>query len=151
MGCDTIVNDILRLMGIAFIMHNQAGMPLFDPYGLTTADVFEMGTIDAAKLLMWDDEIGSLEVGKAADITVIDADNFRLTPTTNPVATLVRYGVGTDVESVMIAGQLTVHQGRLLTIDEEALIEEAEELGGRMMAAMAPRRYVQLGGTSNVI
>jgi 5-methylthioadenosine/S-adenosylhomocysteine deaminase len=151
LGCDTIVNDILRLMGIAFIMHNQAGMPLFDPYGLTTADVFEMGTIDAAKLLMWDDEIGSLEVGKAADITVIDANNFRLSPTTNPVATLVRYGVGTDVESVMIAGQLTVHQGRLLTIDEEALIEEAEELGGRMMAAMAPRRYVQLGGTSNVI
>ena len=63
----------------------------------------------------------------------------------------MRYGVGTDAESVMVAGQLTVHEGRLLTIDEEALLEEAEELGGRMMAAMAPRRYVQLGTNVNVL
>jgi len=145
LGCDTIINDVLKLMRIAYIMHNQAGLQLFDPYGLTTSDVFEMGTIDAAKLLKWDDQIGSLEVGKAADITVIDANNVRLSPTTNPIATLVRYGVGTDAESVMVAGKLTVHNGRLLTIDEEALLEQAEELGGRMMDSMAPRRYVQLG------
>ncbi len=151
LGCDTIINDVLKLMRIAFIMHNQAAMPLFDPYGFSTADAFEMGTIDAARLLMWDDEIGSLEAGKAADITVIDANNVRLSPSTDPVATLVRYGTGTDAESVMVAGQLTVHEGRLLTIDEEQLLEEAERLGARMMAEMAPRRYVQLGTNVNYL
>ncbi len=151
LGCDTIINDVLKLMRIAYIMHNQAAMPLFDPYGFSAADAFEMGTIDAARLLLWDDEIGSLEVGKSADITVIDANNVRLTPSTDPVATLVRYGVGTDAESVMVAGRLTVHEGRLLTIDEEALLDEAERLGARMIAEMAPRRYVQLGTNVNYL
>ncbi len=151
LGCDTIINDVLKLMRIAHIMHNQAAMPLFDPYGFSCADAFEMGTIDAAKLLMWDDEIGSLEVGKAADITVIDARNVRLTPSTDPVATLVRYGVGTDTESVLVAGQLVVHEGELLTIDEQALLDEAEALGARMISEMAPRRYVQLGTNVNYL
>ena len=151
LGCDTVINDVLKLMRIAFIMHNQAAMPLFDPYGFSTADAFEMGTIDAARLLLWDHEIGSLEVGKAADVTVIDANNVRLTPSTDPVAALVRYGVGTDAESVMVAGRLTVHEGRLLTIDEEELLDEAERLGARIISEMAPRRYVQLGTNVNVL
>ena len=151
LGCDTIINDVLKLMRIAFVMHNQAAMPMFDPYGFSTHDAFEMGTIDAARLLLWDDEIGSLEVGKAADITVIDANNVRLTPSTDPIATLVRYGVGTDAESVMVAGELTVHDGRLLTIDEESLIEEAERLGARIVREMAPRRYVELGSNVSVL
>lgn len=151
LGCDTVINDVLKLMRVAFTMHNQAAMPLFDPYVFTTHDAFEMGTIDAAKVLLWDDEIGSLEVGKAADITVFDARNVRLTPSTDPIATLVRYGVGTDAESVMVAGQLTVHEGKLLTIDEEALLDEAEALGARMISEMAPRRYVELGTNVNVL
>ena len=151
LGCDTIINDLLKLMRIAFTMHNQAAMPLFDPYGFTTLDAFEMGTIDAAKLLLWDNEIGSLEVGKAADITVIDANNVRLSPSTDPVSTLVRYGVGTDAESVMVAGELTVHDGKLVTIDESELLEQAEELGARMITEMAPLRYVQLGTNVNVL
>ena len=67
------------------------------------------------------------------------------------MSTLVRYGVGTDAESVMVAGRLTVHDGRLLTIDEGELLEQAEELGARMMVEMAPRRYVQLGTNVNVL
>ena len=151
LGADTVINDVLKLMRIAYIMHNQASMPLFDPYVFSMADAFEMGTIDAAKLLKWDDQIGSLEVGKAADITVIDANNVRLSPSTNPVSTLVRYGVGTDAESVLVAGQLTVHDGQLVTIDETALLEEAEALGARMISELSPRRYVQLGSNVNVL
>jgi hypothetical protein len=51
----------------------------------------------------------------------------------------------------MVAGKLTVHEGRLLTIDETELLEQAEELGARMIAEMAPRRYVQLGTNVNVL
>ena len=49
LGCDTIINDLLKLMRIAHIMHNQAAMPLFDPYGFSCNDAFEMGTIDAGQ------------------------------------------------------------------------------------------------------
>jgi hypothetical protein len=51
----------------------------------------------------------------------------------------------------MVAGRLTVHGGRLLTIDEGELLERASELGARMIAEMSPRRYVQLGTNVNVL
>jgi len=142
LGCDTVINDILKVMRIAFIMQTQAtGIPLFDPISFTTADAFAMGTIDAAKLLRWDQEIGSLEVGKAADITVIDGANARLSPSYNPIGTLVRYATGTDTESVLVEGRLVVDQGKLLTIDEDALLEEADELAARLGDELGPRRY----------
>ena len=145
LGCDTVINDILKVMRIAFIMQTQAtGIPLYDPISFTTEDAFEMGTIGAARLLRWEHEIGSLEVGKAADITVIDGDNARLSPSTNPVGTLVRYATGTDAESVLVAGQLVVDGGKLLTIDESALLDEADELSQRLGAELGPRRYRRL-------
>lgn len=145
LGCDTVINDILKVMRIAFIMQTQAtGIPLYDPISFTTEDAFAMGTIDAARLLRWEGEIGSLEVGKAADITVIDGRNVRLSPSHNPVGTLVRYAVGTDTESVMVNGRLVVDAGQLLTIDEAELLEEADELASRLGAELAPRRYRRL-------
>ncbi len=142
LGCDTVINDILKVMRIAFIMHTQeSGVRLFDPFTFTTGDAFAMGTIEAARLLRWDDEIGSLEEGKAADIAVIDGDNVRLFPAYDPVGTLVRYGTGTDVESVLVAGRLVVDGGKVLTIDEPALLDEAARVGEMLGEALGPRRY----------
>lgn len=147
LGCDTVINDILKVMRVAFVMHAQeTGTPLFDPFTLTTEDVFAMGTIDAARLLRWDGEIGSLEVGKQADVAVIDGSNVRLTPAYHPVGTLVRYGTGTDVESVLVAGRLVVHEGELLTIAEQELLPEAERIGALLSDVLAPRRYVPRAG-----
>jgi 5-methylthioadenosine/S-adenosylhomocysteine deaminase len=142
LGCDTVINDILKVMRIAFIMHAaETGTRMFDPFGLTTEDVFAMGTIDAARLLRWDHEIGSLEPGKAADIAVVDGDNVRLTPAYDPIGTLVRYATGTDVESVLVAGRLVVDGGKVLTVDEPALLDEAERVGRMLGEVLGPRRY----------
>jgi 5-methylthioadenosine/S-adenosylhomocysteine deaminase len=147
LGCDTVINDIFKVMRHAFVMHTQStGIPLYDPWSFTTQDAMTMATIDAARALRWDNEIGSLEVGKAADVVVVDGRNVRLTPAYDPVGTLVRYAVGTDVESVMVAGRLVVDGGRLLTIDEQALLPEAESLGARLGAVLGPRRYRPLPG-----
>jgi len=143
LGCDTVINDILKVMRIAFIMHAQeTGTRLFDPFSFTTEDAFRMGTIDAARLLHWDDEIGSVEAGKAADLAVINGANVRLTPAYNPVGTLVRYATGTDVESVLVAGRLVVDGGELLTINEHELLDEAERVGAMLGGVLASRRYV---------
>ena len=142
LGCDTVINDILAVMRIAFFMQAQAaGIPMYDPIGFTTEDAFEMATIDGAKALIWDHEIGSLEVGKAADLAVIDGENPRLSPRHNPVGSIVRYAVGTDVRSVLVDGRLVVDDGRVLTIDEGSLLEEADEVAARVRDYLVPRRY----------
>ncbi|MCI0633097.1 MAG: amidohydrolase family protein [Actinobacteria bacterium] len=142
LGCDTVINDILKVMRIAFIMHTQeSGIRLFDPFTFTTGDAFAMGTIEAARLLSWDHEIGSLEEGKAADVTVVDGNNVRLFPAYDPIGTLVRYATGTDVDSVLVAGRLVVDGGTVLTVDEPALLEEAARVGEKLGEALAHRRY----------
>jgi 5-methylthioadenosine/S-adenosylhomocysteine deaminase len=152
LGCDTVINDLFKVMRIAFIMQTQAtGIPLYDPLSFTTEDALEMATIDAARALDWADEIGSLEAGKAADVIVVDADNTRLSPSYNPPGTVVRYAVGTDVESVVVDGQVVVEHGRLLTIDEPALIDEAVTLGEKLGAALGPRRYRPLARDASLV
>jgi 5-methylthioadenosine/S-adenosylhomocysteine deaminase len=142
LGCDTVINDLFKVMRIAFVMHGQSsGIPLYDPLAFSTEDAMTMATIDAARALRWDDEIGSLETGKAADIVVVDAENTRLTPAYHPVGTLVRYAVGTDVESVVVAGRVVVEEGRVLTVDEPSLLDEAEQLGDKLGRVLGPRRY----------
>jgi 5-methylthioadenosine/S-adenosylhomocysteine deaminase len=152
LGCDTVINDLFKVMRHAFVMHTQAvGIPLYDPLSFTTEDAMAMATIDAAKALGWDDEIGSLEAGKAADVIVVDANNTRLSPAYNPPSTLVRYAVGTDVESVVVAGRLVVEHGRLLTIDEPAVIEEALTLGDKLGEVLGPRRYRPLARDATLV
>jgi 5-methylthioadenosine/S-adenosylhomocysteine deaminase len=152
LGCDTVINDLFKVMRIAFVMHGQAsGIPLYDPVALTTEDAMTMATIDAARALRWDHEIGSLEAGKAADVVVVDAENTRLTPAYQPVGTLVRYAVGTDVESVVVAGRLVVDGGRVLTIDEGPLLDEAVRLGDKLGAVLGPRRYRPLAEEATVV
>jgi 5-methylthioadenosine/S-adenosylhomocysteine deaminase len=142
LGCDTVINDLFKVMRIAFVMHGQSsGIPLYDPLAFSTEDAMTMATIDAARALRWDHEIGSLETGKAADVVVVDAENTRLTPAYHPVGTLVRYAVGTDVESVVVAGRVVVDAGRVLTVDEPSLLDEAERLGDKLGRVLGPRRY----------
>ena len=142
LGCDTVINDLFKVMRIAFVMHGQSsGIPLYDPLAFSTEDAMTMATVDAARALRWEHEIGSLEVGKAADVVIVDADNTRLTPAYHPVGTLVRYAVGTDVETVLVAGRVVVDDGSVLAIDEPSLLDEAEQLGDKLGQVLGPRRY----------
>ena len=152
LGCDTVINDILAVARIAFLMHGQAaGIPLYDPIAFTTEDAFDMATIDGATALLWDHEIGSLEVGKAADITVIDGENLRLSPRHNPIGSIVRHAAGTDVKSVLVDGTLVVDDGEVLTVDEAALLDEADEIATRIREHLLPRRYWPLTQRSELI
>jgi 5-methylthioadenosine/S-adenosylhomocysteine deaminase len=100
-----------------------------------------MATIEAARVLRWDDRIGSLETGKAADVTVLDGDAPHLFPTQDLVTELVRFATRAEVTDVMVNGRLLLDQGRHTTIDLEKLRAEAEVGAAHVHGVVAGKRY----------
>lgn len=107
-----------------------------DPTAMSALDVVRMATINGAKALHADHLIGSLEVGKAADIIVLDADSPSLTPVFDPHVAIVASAGRGDVMSVIVQGRVVVHEKRALTIDHAQTVQKVRELGGVVMAAV---------------
>ena len=94
-----------------------------DPAALPAEDVLSMATINGARALGLDAEIGSLLPGKWADLTAIRLDHLASTPVHNPISQIV-YAAGRDqVNHVWVGGRRTVADGRLVEIDEHELRE----------------------------
>ena len=117
--------DLLREMKIAALLQ-----PLItgDPEAVRAEQVLEMATINGARALMVDNMVGSIEVGKKADIVVVDFNQPHLKPTNNPVSHLVYSAMGSDVRHVIIDGKLVVYDRRILTFDEEEVLSKADEV-----------------------
>ena len=87
-------------------------------------EVLKMATIDGAKALGLENEIGSIEVGKKADVIIIDLDKPHLIPVHDLYSTLAYSVNGADVETVIIDGNIVMENRRMLTIDEEMVKKE---------------------------
>ena len=98
-----------------------------DPTVLNAHEVFEMATINGAAALGLENEIGTIEVGKKADIVLVDMKTPSLTPFRNPVSHLVYSANGADVDTVICNGELLMKNRELQTIDEASVISLAEE------------------------
>src|SRR5207302_9998973 len=92
---------------------------------LPAARILRMATADGARALGLDGEIGSLEVGKRADITVLDLERIHTTPRPDVVSTIVYAAEAADVRTVLIEGRLVLQDCELKTIAEREAIEEA--------------------------
>lgn len=125
LGTDSMASDMIEVMRLAALV---ARMLDEDPLALQAEDVLEMATIGGARALGLSDEIGSIEVGKKADLVAVDYRRLHLPPVVDPVANLVHQGIGSDVTTVLVDGRLVVENGRIKTIDEQALIKEAQEI-----------------------
>src|SRR5439155_1142155 len=95
------------------------------PEVLSAARVLRMATIDGARALGLDQEIGSLEEGKRADVIVVNLDQLHSSPHQDIVSTLVYSSQGSDVRATIIDGQVLMRDGELLTLNEANVIEEA--------------------------
>jgi cytosine/adenosine deaminase-related metal-dependent hydrolase len=128
LGCDGGPSnndyDLIREMKLAAILHKAVTN---DPLIVPAETVLEMATINGARALGLEHEIGSLEVGKKADLVVIDFHRLHTTPSINPVSTLVYAATGGEVDIVVVDGQVVVEQGTLLTMDEEEVMEQARQ------------------------
>jgi cytosine/adenosine deaminase-related metal-dependent hydrolase len=126
LGCDGGPSnndyDMIREMKLAAIIHKAVTL---DPLIVPAETVLEMATINGAKALGLEHEIGSLEVGKKADLIVIDLERLHTTPSMNPVSTLVYAATGGEVDTVMVDGNIVVAKGQLLSMDEHEIIVQA--------------------------
>jgi 5-methylthioadenosine/S-adenosylhomocysteine deaminase len=117
--------DLWKVIRMASLLHRGVHMqPTFN----TAPEAIAMVTFQAAQALGMGERIGSLEPGKYADIIMVGLDHLHLIPLYDHFSHLA-YSVGRgDVHSVMIHGQMVMHERQLLTIDEEELKAEVRQL-----------------------
>ncbi len=104
-----------------------------DPRALTAARAIRMATEEGARAIGLQDT-GSIEVGKRADLITIDARQPHLSPLFDPEKALVYSARGGDVRDVVIDGRVVMQNREIKTIDEKALLKEAEEVARRCAA-----------------
>ncbi|MFQ5871354.1 MAG: amidohydrolase [Candidatus Geothermarchaeales archaeon] len=130
LGCDGApcnnTYDMLREMRMAALLHKVAR---HDPTVMSAETVLEMATINGARALGMEREIGSLEAGKKADMILLDFRKPHLVPCFNHVSNVVYAASGGDVETVMVDGEILMEKRKVLTMDEERIVEQARERG----------------------
>jgi 5-methylthioadenosine/S-adenosylhomocysteine deaminase len=125
-GCASNNNlDLISEMDTAAKLHKVNAL---DPTLMDAASIMKMATIQGAKALGLDAVIGSLEIGKKADVIIIDAHKPHLVPVYNPVSHMVYAAKGSDVRDVIVDGRLLVQNRKLLTIDIGNIMESVIKL-----------------------
>lgn len=143
LGCDGTAGDanmdLLRDLRVVCQVARAHGK---SRNSLRAETALEMATINGARALGIADQVGSLEVGKKADLITIDTDVPHLTPIWSPVATMVFGAQGADVHTVVIDGRIVMRNREILTMDERAIVAEARrrtpEIAAR--AGVSPTR-----------
>ena len=102
------------------------------PQCVSAKETFRIATINGAKALGLEKEIGSLEKGKKADIAILNLNTPSLTPRNNLIAGLSYSANGSEVETVIIDGKITMENRKLLTMDEELVYKKINEVIMRM-------------------
>lgn len=134
--------DMVRQMYLAATGHKEARL---DATLVGAYKAFEMCTVAAALAMAWDDQIGSLEVGKKADINILDttAPELHPNPHDNPIPNLVYSGSGAATKTTIIDGQIVMEDRQIRTIDVPALMKElgksAPHILGRINAKVQSR------------
>ena len=129
-------NNDLDLMEEMDLAAKLAKITKMSPLALNAKAVVEMATIDGARALHMESEIGSLEKGKKADLIVISLDEPNAVPMYDIYAQLAYAIKASDVETVMIGGRVVMKDHKLLTVDEEAAIAKAREYGKKVAASL---------------
>jgi 5-methylthioadenosine/S-adenosylhomocysteine deaminase len=111
---------------------------------LPLGKALRMVTIDAARLVGMDDEIGSLDVGKKADIIVIDTNQPHLVPAIAIPQLLTYYVRGNDVETVIVDGNVLMENREVLTVNEEDVLEFAREEIAKALERVDVSAYLQM-------
>lgn len=96
-----------------------------NPTVMPAGEVLRLATIDGAKAIGVENELGSLEVGKKADIVIVDINKPHTIPMYDPVSTLVYSSNGNDVDTVIVNGEILIEKAKFTSIDEDDVLQRA--------------------------
>jgi 5-methylthioadenosine/S-adenosylhomocysteine deaminase len=132
-GTDNNTTDMFSVMRTAMLMERVLraadAIPGMNPQ---PEDVLEDATLGSARAVRQEKTTGSLEVGKKADILVLDTQRIYLVPAVRIVSAWIHNGQPSDIESVMIDGRFVMRDHRILTMDEASVIAEADKVSRRV-------------------
>ena len=124
-------HNMIEIQKIAALLHKVHRL---DAEVITAERVLEMATIDGARALGLDSEIGSLEPGKRADLIVADLESSPFAgPVHHPVSSLVYSAIGSEVETVIVDGRVVVDGGHMVGLDERAVLAAAADRARKLV------------------
>lgn len=121
--------DMFQAMMLSFLL--QGGIHENEKR-LSTRQAFKMATINGAKLLNLEDKIGSLKIGKKADIIIVNQeenlDNITIVPNLDKIANLVYNTKGSNVETTIVNGKIVMEKRQIKNVDVEKIISECKKV-----------------------
>jgi 5-methylthioadenosine/S-adenosylhomocysteine deaminase len=126
--------DMFEAMRQAAFLHK---LTTKDPQTVSAQTALEMATIGGARVVGREKDLGSLEVGKLADVLIVRMDQPRQTPMYEPVSHLVYTTRGDDVDTTIVNGRVLMRDGKVLTLDQAQVLAAARAAAAQVRAAVA--------------
>jgi 5-methylthioadenosine/S-adenosylhomocysteine deaminase len=131
--CSNNTADMFEVMKTAAILHKGINK---NPTIMPAEKVLEMATIEGAKALLWENEIGSIEVGKKADLSIISLKKPHLWPVYNEASHLVYAARASDVETVIINGKIVLENRKLTTLNIKKVMDMVEKAKNNLLSKL---------------
>ena len=138
LGTDNNTNDVFEVMRIALLTERIRRTDPFPGVRPQPEDILADATEGGSRAVNMQAAIGSLEAGKKADLFVLDTMKPYLVPAGRLVSAVIHGGHPSDIESVMIDGEFVMRSNKVLTMDETAIIREADAVSKRIWNKVGP-------------
>ena len=122
--------DMMELIKTTAILHKGSTM---NPLSITADKVLEMATIDGARCIGLESEIGSIKPGKRADIILFDLKEINMRPLNRIISQIVYCGKAENVKTVIIDGKIVMQDRKILTVNEEEIKERTQKAIDRIL------------------
>ncbi len=131
--CSNNTADMFEIMKTTAIIHKGINK---NPTVMPAEQVLEMATIEGAKALSWENEIGSIEAGKKADLSIISLKRPHLCPLYAEASHLVYAAKASDVETVIINGRIVMENGKLTMLNIEKVMDVVEKAKNTLLSKL---------------
>jgi cytosine/adenosine deaminase-related metal-dependent hydrolase len=146
-GTDNNTTDMFSVLRTAMLMERvlraDDEIPGMNPQ---PEDVFEDATMGSAAAVRQQGRLGSLEVGKKADLLVLDTQRVHIVPAVRILSAWIHNGQPSDIESVMIDGRFVMRDRRITLVDEPSIVAEADRIGRRIWTEVQRRSPIVVPG-----
>jgi 5-methylthioadenosine/S-adenosylhomocysteine deaminase len=147
-GTDNNTNDLFEVMRVALLTERISRNDPNPGLRPQPEDMLEDATRGGARAVQQRQQLGTLEVGRKADLIVVDTQRAHLVPAGRIVSAWIHNGQPSDIESSMVDGQFVMRDRKVLTLDEAAVVAEASKVGRRIWSKVLESGPLAVPGRS---